>query len=112
MKITILSLALLLFVALGASAQDSSDLKGPAYKNRKVWENPKPATTLTMKDGETKKGAGVKLMLPLERKTGELRTVTLEANKNTLKGPAYKNRKVWQKESQAKDTADELLAKD
>ena len=111
MKNITLFLSFVLLITFGVTAQDS-DLKGPAYKNRKTWKNPNPATTVIVKDGETKKGAGVKMMLPLERKTGELKTVTFEINRNTLKGPAYKNKKVWQKDESPQRSTEELLAKD
>jgi len=111
MKTSILTFALSLIFVIGAAAQ-TKDLKGPAYKNKKAWENPKPATTIAMKQGESLKGPGVKALLPLERKTGELFTFTLEATPNTLKGPAYKNKKAWEDSAETQSPSEELLAKE
>lgn len=88
----ILIIAFCFCVALGAEAQ--SDLKGPAYKNRKPWKDPKPATTVTFKKGETLKGPQAKNLRPLQRKDGELVAVNLTTSEKP-KGPAYKNRKPW-----------------
>lgn len=99
-----------LAIVFGASAQNDKDLKGPAYKNRKPWKDPRPATTLVVKDGESIKGAGAKLLTPFERKSGDTSTVELIANTDKLKGPAYKNRKVWEKSSTKTEEIEDLVA--
>jgi len=104
MKKYIVPFILLAALSFGASAQSSHKLQGPAYKNRKPWKDPKPATTLAVKDGETKKGAGVKTLLPFERKTGDVKEFQVVIHKNELQGPAYKNRKIWKKDTSSEDT--------
>lgn len=87
-----ISAFLLTIFALGVMASTGNDLKGPEYKNRKPWKNPKPQTTVYIKTGESVTGPEAKNLRPLERKTGEevaVNTVT----KEKLTGPAYKNRK-------------------
>lgn len=93
MKNLITLIAFSFFIVFGASAQ-KSDLKGPAYKNRKPWKDPKPTSTLYVKKGETLKGPEAKNARPLERKQGELVAVNLETKEKPV-GPAYKNRKPW-----------------
>lgn len=68
------------------------DLKGPEYKNRKPWKDPKPATAVFTKQGESVKGAEAKNLRPLQRKDGQLAQLDL-TTREKLTGPAYKNRK-------------------
>lgn len=87
-------LTLGLLVSIGASAQ-KTNLKGPAYKNRKPWKNPTPTTLVFTKSGETLKGPAAKNATPLQRKQGEKVLVAVGNDGPKLKGPEYKNRKPW-----------------
>lgn len=96
-KHIIFSTALSFIIVFGAMAQNSSDdLKGPAYKNRKPWKDPKPATEVFVKKGESVKGAEAKNLRPLQRKDGELVQLDLTTKEKPV-GPAYKNRKPGKK---------------
>ncbi|MEQ8473611.1 MAG: hypothetical protein RIC35_20605 [Marinoscillum sp.] len=89
----ILLIALAFCLAFAVEAQ-SKDLKGPAYKNRKPWKDPKATSTVTFKKGESLKGPVAKNSRPLERKQGELVAIDLTTTEKPM-GPAYKNRKPW-----------------
>jgi len=111
MKKYIIPAILSIAFVFGATAQgESNDLQGPAYKNRKPWNAPKPATTIQVKTGENKQGAGVKTLLPLERKVGDVQSFQVAVEKNELQGPAFKNRKLWKQESKVESGTPDLIA--
>lgn len=106
--ITTLAFSFIILFAFSAQAQD---LKGPAYKNRKPWKNPKETSTVYMKTGETKQGAGAKILMPFERKNGEYVAIRMET-KEKPKGPAYKNQRYGRPADAAATTTEELIVKE
>lgn len=84
-----------LLIVFGANAQ-KNNLKGPAYKNRKLWKSTVATTQVFTMSGETLKGPEAKNSRPLERKSGEKVLVALGGNTESLMGPEYKNRKPWE----------------
>ena len=102
--------ALGLLITFGANAQ-KSDLKGPEYKNRKLWKNPIEKAEVYTKSGESIKGPEAKNATPMERKTGDKVLVTLGGDDEKLMGPAYKNRKPWESTDSAKANPKDKKAK-
>lgn len=88
-------LVVLAVMGLGMNvATAQTEWKGPKAKNRKLWKDPLPMTTIYTKTGNVLKGAEAKNTRPLDRKDGELVAVAF-TQRDLLKGPAAKNKKLW-----------------
>ena len=86
-------------ISFGAMAQEKtpvkqSDLKGPEYKNYKVWLHPLAPTKMqSAATVETVQGPEFKNRRPTATSNGEQVLVTFGSERNNLKGPAFKNYK-------------------
>ncbi|MBC3758512.1 hypothetical protein H7U19_08860 [Hyunsoonleella sp. SJ7] len=105
MKNLIFTLALV-FIAVGAFAQQRKDLKGPAYKNYKPWQHKaEPATAYTVSNHTQLKGPAYKNYKPWQNDSEKKYTqVASNSERMKLRGPAFKNYKPWQKESEDGNT--------
>lgn len=87
----------IMVLGLGAGvANAQTDWKGPKAKNRKLWKDPKPATTLYLKTGTSTslKGPEAKQVRPFDRRKGAVVAVEY-TEREILKGPEAKNKKLW-----------------
>ncbi|MFB9108456.1 hypothetical protein [Flavobacterium gyeonganense] len=94
-----------LFISFGAFAQEKpnvkqSDLKGPAFKNYKVWEHETVPTKIYAENNKTSlQGPAYKNDQPVRETPKEnLAEVKIgNSERQKLTGPAYKNFGPWSK---------------
>ncbi|WP_159947663.1 hypothetical protein [Polaribacter septentrionalilitoris] len=90
----------IIFLSTSAFAQKRNDLKGPEFKNFKVWESTAEPTVVYV--GSPKKGLkgpAFKNFKPWQKnnKNATFKVLNIQSTKPKLKGPAFKNQKPWQK---------------
>lgn len=86
-----------LFLALNVShAQSHKDLKGPAAKNYKPWEQQARKSTLFIKlDGQDRKGPDFKNQKPWKEDQPKEMVNTDLRTRERVTGPKAKNQKPW-----------------
>ncbi|WP_339925203.1 hypothetical protein [uncultured Cyclobacterium sp.] len=83
-------------VATFSYAQSNNDLKGPAAKNQKPWQNTEKANKIyTLETSSKAQGPSAKNKKSWKSKAKNYQQVTLVSNKTRLTGPKAKNAKVW-----------------
>jgi len=83
-------------VATFSYAQDKSDLKGPAAKNYKPWQNNEKAKKMYTLEASSKvQGPSAKNKKSWDSKSINYQEITLVANKPKVTGPKAKNAKAW-----------------
>ncbi len=87
------------FISTSIFAQKRKDLKGPAYKNYKVWEHKSEPTPIFVNTNKKDlKGPAYKNYKPWRDNSKKTKIVVVSSKRSKLTGPAYKNYKPWRDE--------------
>ncbi|MEP0369069.1 MAG: hypothetical protein ABJN36_06165 [Cyclobacteriaceae bacterium] len=87
-----------LFISTYTMAQSRTDLKGPAAKNYKPWQNKEKSDVVyVVSTAEKKQGPAAKNAKVWDRKeSDQVLVVDMTSEPKKLKGPAAKNSKPWE----------------
>lgn len=99
MKNLVLILAIV-FISASSFAQKRNDLKGPEFKNFKVWESTaEPTVVLVGSAKKSLKGPAFKNYKRWQKnnKNATFKVLKIESPRQKLMGLAYKNYKPWRK---------------
>lgn len=107
-KILIIAIMLCPLLVMG---QSRSNLKGPKYKNYKVWKSDKQASTVhTLASVEKPKGPEAKNKRLFKKDNRSEALVVMEKDRSKRQGPWAKNYKPWKRDDQTE--IDSSLAKE
>lgn len=92
-------LVVFFFVSVSVFAQKRNDFTGPKHKNFKPWIHKKtPTLVYKNTNSENVKGPEFKNRKIWETKSEDLELITIsKSKKSKLKGPKFKNHKPWDK---------------
>lgn len=95
-KIVLTSVFILISSFVLAQEQDRKNLKGPAFKNYKVWEHKlQPVVLYVGSDKLGLQGPAYKNYKPWENKNKLTKIVAISSKRPKVTGPKYKNYKPW-----------------
>lgn len=91
-----LAVTIILFATSGILyGQNSKDLKGPKFKNRKPWKVEKTSILKSNTVPQTLKSYNAKNTEPWENRDDGVHKEVISVNRGNIKGPKAKNMKPW-----------------